>query len=117
VGSRSGVVSARANPDRKDRIDPPAIILTSLSSLNLFTPRAHRGHISVHEHLGERWFSAHHTGDQIAIRTTNGMKRAHYDISAGPASPHDHVSLLDGSDGAARRRVPKVSKKIQACML
>jgi hypothetical protein len=48
----------------------------------------------------------------------NGMKRAHYDISAGPASPHehDHVSLMDSSDGAAGRRVPKVSKKIQACM-
>lgn len=48
----------------------------------------------------------------------NALKRAHWDMSADPASPyeHDHVSLMGGSDGAAMRSVPKVSKKIQACM-
>ncbi|KAG0650353.1 Zn(2)-C6 zinc finger-containing prtT, partial [Hyphodiscus hymeniophilus] len=61
----------------------------------------------------------HSSGDPVS-----GMKRAHYDISdTFDTSPHlkdgvGHVSLMDGSDGAAAgtsKRLPKVSKKIQAC--
>ncbi len=55
----------------------------------------------------------------------SGMKRAHHDVSDRPASPRhpqdiiiDHMSLMDGVEGAGRgasKRVPKISKKIQAC--
>jgi hypothetical protein len=49
------------------------------------------------------------------------MKRAHYDISDRVSSPQLHVGedhMIDSSNGGmfgSSKRVPKVSKKIQAC--
>lgn len=53
----------------------------------------------------------------------SGMKRAHYDISGRPPSPLsqnavDHVTSMPNSDGGrATARLPKISRKIQACEL
>lgn len=57
----------------------------------------------------------------LKIGLRRGMKRAHYDISDRVPSPQmqdgsDH--MIDTSNGATRgvsKRLPKVSKKIQAC--
>jgi hypothetical protein len=49
------------------------------------------------------------------------MKRAHYDISDRAPSPHlqdgvDHMmGSTDGAERGGSKRIPKISKKIQAC--
>ena len=54
----------------------------------------------------------------LGLGLTSGMKRAHGDISDRASSPQpqgggDH--MIDASNGGMTKRVPKVSKKIQAC--
>lgn len=108
--------SAATSPQRSGR-QPELTLQASSPQLPHFSPSKIAHFLTDRDPFYSYLHQRSINPPELLLRLRSGMKRAHYDISDSVSSPQlqsggDH--MIDASN-SGMKRVPKVSKKIQAC--